>query len=469
MDSPRSSDDRIAYPTPPPHPQLSSPYSGRASFGGANVEALLATLLWMTLAMAFGGVVAALVTAVRSDGRAAWLLLPFAGLAIHELLGAPLRGPFDLDVAAFRAAALVLVAVGSFAALLALARVARERNLAEELHWDAMETLRAVNEVPLAPGEKALDELLAIGARHFNLPFGAVLRSDTELPVAIHFSKGTSIDRASADRVLAQFSEWSADRPIVDDVPDPGLPLPLTRVFATSLQRDQKRIGLLFFASVLPVTRALTATDKDLLSLLATRAALAVERDASIPAVRSDVRPLPSIARPIEIPAPPIAVTTAPAAVSPAAASLADQLRAGLGAETAAFALDPELEALHTPSTSLEEVAHSLASGARLLCAEGTLRVEAGTTQSRQGQTEFLTLTVYIADERIDASALNGASQRGNTSIEALGERLRAHGGDVSMSVEAGVGASMTAYVPVEPQASEPDSVPSRTPRHASS
>jgi len=434
------------------------------------VEALLATLLWMTLAMALGGVMATLVVAVRRDGRAAWLLLPFAGLALHQLLDESLREEFDLDVGTLQAAALVLVAVGSFAALLALARVARERNLAEELHWDAMETVRAVNEVPLAQGDKALAKLLAIGAQHFDLPFGAVLRSGADEPVAVHFSKETSIDRASAGLVLAQFRDWSAERPVVDDAPDPDLALALTRVFITSLQRDDKVTGQLFFASVLPVTRALTATDKDLLTLLATRGALALEGAASnFGAAASDVRPSPPVVGEIEIPGPPVPVPTAPAAVPPAAASLADRLRAGFGADASALALSPELEALHTPSVSLEEVAQSLARGARLVSAEGTLRVETGTTQSRQGQTEFLTLTVHIADEGIDARALNGASRRSTASIEALGERLRAHGGDVSISVEAGVGASMTAYVPVEPKTSEPVSLPSPTPRHASS
>ena len=124
------------------------------------------------------------------------------------------------------------------------------------------------------------------------------------------------------------------------------------------------------------------------------------------------------------------------------------------------LALDPTLEDDPAAEIPLEDIAYGLACGARLVSATGTLRVESGSIQPPQGGSHFITLTVWIDDPDLDASALNGVSATGNVSLEALGKQLRAHGGDVSMSVESGVGASMTAFVPVSPPSGDPPPPP---------
>ena len=142
------------------------------------MEAPLAILLWTTAALSLMGLVSTAVVAVRKDGRAAILLLPFGGVLLHQtpmLLGTPQMG-LALDTQTLQAGALLLVALGSFATLLGLSRIAGERNSAEELHWDAMEVIRASNELARPGHEEAgLAELLAIGARHFEMGFGAIL------------------------------------------------------------------------------------------------------------------------------------------------------------------------------------------------------------------------------------------------------------------------------------------------------
>lgn len=410
------------------------------------MEAPLATLLWITLAAATLGLVATLVVATRRDGRAAALLLLFGGVAGHQALlaGSPPTGDVALDPASLQAAALLTATLGGLLGLLALSRVARERNAAEELHWDAMETLRHVNQLALPGGPEApLAELLALGARHFDLGLGIVLAAGQEQPAAFHMDPGIEGDPAPLVASLQRYADWSSDRPCVDDAPDPELPAPLARVFIAPMHREGQVVGNLAFASRSPQRRKLTATDKDLLALLAHSAAglLAPRQDAP----ENDA------------PKPP-----------PRARGFAERLLARLEDASVELALEPGLEEAPGAELLLEDIAFGLARGARLVSRDGALRVESGSIRAPQGGSRFITLTVRIADPTLDATALNGVSSMGNGSLESLGEQLRSQGGDVSMSVETGVGASMTAYVPIAAAADEPPSPSDPRPRFLS-
>jgi hypothetical protein len=406
------------------------------------VEALLATLLWITLATSAVGLVTTLVVATRCDGRASALLLLFGGVLVHQSLVAvdPPTASLTLSAAGLQAVSLLAIALGGLVGLFGLARIGRERNGAEELHWDAMEMLRAVNEISLPGGsEEPLAELLTIGARRFELEIAAVLLRGAREPVALRMPGGPEVDRPRVASALRRYAEWKSDRPFIDDTPGPTPPLPLTRVFIATLYRDGEAFGNLAFASTAPNTRKLTATDKDLLALLANSATRLLSPES---------RETPDAAR--------------------SEPSLVDRLRERLAGNAVELALDPSFEDAPDAEIPLEDIAYGLACGARLVSSTGGLRVESGSIRSPEGESQFITLTVHIDDPALDASALNGVSTTGSTSLEALGEQLKNHGGDVSMSVETGVGASMTAFVPIASATGDDTSSSDPRPRYLS-
>jgi hypothetical protein len=145
-----------------------------------------------------------------------------------------------------------------------------------------------------------------------------------------------------------------------------------------------------------------------------------------------------------------------------------DRLRERLAGNAVELALDPSFEDVPDAEIPLEDIAYGLACGARLVSSTGGLRVESGSIRSPEGESQFITLTVHIDDPALDASALNGVSTTGSTSLEALGEQLKNHGGDVSMSVETGVGASMTAFVPIASATGDDTSSSDPRPRYLS-
>jgi hypothetical protein len=198
-------------------------------------------------------------------------------------------------------------------------------------------------------------------------------------------------------------------------------------------------VGNLAFASTAPNPRKLTATDKDLLALLANSATRLLG-----PEPRETVD------------APPVGP------------SFVDRLRKRLAGNEVELALDPSFDDVPEAEVLLEDIAYGLACGARLVSSSGALRVESGSIRSPEGDSQFITLTVHIDDPALDASALNGVSSTGSTSLEAVGEQLKSHGGDVSMSVESGVGASMTAFVPVASASGDNTSSTDPRPRYLS-
>ena len=384
----------------------------------------------------------------RRDAAAFVLLLLFGGLAVHQGLSAlhPPAADLGADAATAQAGALLLLGLAGLGALAVVARLARERDRAEELHWDAMETLRAVNELRLPGGsadaerpEHGLDALLRLGTERFGLPIGVVQRHGSDDPVALRLPAELDIESSQVVAALARFDGRQAERPLVEDTDDEAT---LGRIFIASLHRDGEAVGRIAFAAASRPRAKLTATDKDLLALLATAAADRL----GLPGRAAGAEPPPRLA------------AAAPAEVTPPseplpAPSFAERLRERLADDPIVLAVDPRLDDAEGADLGLEEVAVGLARGARRASAEGSLRVESGSIHSPQGDARFVTLTVHIDDPELDASALDGVSSTDDGSLGALGERLRSQGGDVSMSVEAGVGATMTAFVPLPPAA----------------
>jgi hypothetical protein len=247
-------------------------------------------MLLISLGVLVVGFVGAVVLAVRSgETRAVAFVGLFALLAARQ--GIVLRSLQSVSDTTFvwgavgaAEAALASAGVIGVIALAALWRTLSERDRAESLHWNSMEAVRILGEVAARPNltlDEKLDALLEIGCDRFDLEVGLVSRVDEDryevvgyrAPDDFPLSKGavlmladTYCTQALASTRPVAFENLEKIAKPQGDEPDE---LGFRAYFGVAVRVYGENLGTLCFGSRTPRSRRFTATDKDLLNLMA--------------------------------------------------------------------------------------------------------------------------------------------------------------------------------------------------------
>ena len=347
-------------------------------------------------------------------------------------------------------AAVLGMGCAAIVALRAVRRTTRERNRAEDLHWDAMETVRTLTELTTAPTpdlEAKLARVLALGSSRFGLEHACAWRADGESGRVLQGSE-LPLERL---KLTAQ-----ASRPLVliDPAPSP------TRVFfGAPVQLEGRTLGSLAFAGANEPVSRFTATDKDLLGLMAQWLAIELERnERPAPPIREVATPVvpPPAARPAR------AVSSRRGGDLNAAVRRSEaKMRRRVGIDgRLELALGTDLPRSRSGRISLPALIETLVESAARLAPKGRIRVETGVAGD-------LTLAVRVDGEGIDQAALDrvfgtangsGVQPGAALSLAQLERLLRLGGGDLSVSLEPPRRAVLTAFLPpLEPAAAAPE------------
>jgi hypothetical protein len=385
-------------------------------------------------------------------------------------LGRQIALSFDSELARLVAdGAIFGMGCAGIVALRAVRRTTHERNRAEDLHWDAMETVRTLTELASGAGSDLsakLAKVLALGVSRFGLERAAAWRADEDggRILATHPPPEHREGEPPAVPVERLEQAARAGRPLVlvDAKPAP------TAVFFGAAVRSGDRVwGSLGFAGARAPESRFAATDKDLISLMAQWLAIELEREGRGARRESELatRDAPEIAAPErarpaaepEAGAPAASPTLRPgrrggdlnAAIRRSEAKL--KRRIGVDASLE-LALATSLPRTRAGSISLPALIESLVVAAVRLAPDGRIRVETADAGD-------VTLAVRVEGSGLDEAALarvfegpNGGDPGGGGALPlAQLERLLRHGGgDLSVSLEPPRRVTLTAFVPAQ-------------------
>ncbi len=380
------------------------------------------------------GLAAALMLALRRDERSIPLAGVFAAGVIRQAiqLADPSRTAFGPNPATLGEASLCAGALAGLFALWALHHTALERDRAEDLHWDSMEAVRSLNELaaraPDAAGQR-LDALLELGVQRLGMRVGLLISTDETSVLALHRPRELEIEggalRAALEKPLARTA--LADRAIaLEDLDERCLAWNLRSFVGVAVRVDGTLRALLAFAG--EKHAPLGATDKDLLALMAQWAGNELEARAPAsapPARRTRRAPLERLER---------------------------RLREHLGSADYTLALDPSLGETRTGRLPLDTLTLCLVDAARRLSPHGPVHIESRPVPGALSG-GWVTLSVSVDANHLQADALTRAfdavGSKAVPSLTVVQERLRGEGGDISVAVETGRGATLTAFLPV--------------------
>ncbi len=466
-------------------------------------------VLAISIAVLLIAALAALVLLRRAgDPRAALFAAAFGLLAGSGILALWSLGrrPLGFDLPTL---ALLLVLAGSGLCpflVRVLWRTLRERDRSESLHWSSMETVRALADLSalssLELGAR-IDRLLAIGCEHFDLEVGLVSRieGDRYEVLAARAPKEVCVERGTTLPLDATWCRvaFGGARPF--DLPDVAASawadrardreLPFAAYLGTVVRSGGRPFGTLAFASREPRGERFTATEKDLLTLLARWLGRELEtRSAPAPAVAA-AKPAPSPTPPAPAPRRQpgpgwtrVRVRPRPAdraggarrpkrrerpALNAALRRLEPRIRRALGeGPTLELDLRAELEPAPTPGAPLDSIVLSLvAVAARALGGAG--RVELATRDLEiaapapgvlpaRAPDRYATIVVDAAGPSVDPDALAAAFEpateaalagdRSRLPLPTLYRLLQRRGGDLSVEVERARRARFTVYLP---------------------
>jgi hypothetical protein len=434
----------------------------------------------VTVIALLAGLVAALVLLLRtSEIRAGVLAAVLALLVVHPALTLwrePAR-PLGFDPATAADGAYLLASLLCLLVVVALWRTLGERDRMESLHWDAMEGVRALGELGSsrsADFDASLSRLLEIGCTCFGVEVGVAsrvrgkryeviaIRAPESFPVA----KGSvfPLEETCCAVVLG------AERPVA--LSGPGArPAPNAFRFqaylGTEIPLADGFYGTLCFASLAPRKAAFTATDKDLLRVMAQWLGRELEgRERARAPARRLAQPGGSerkgAARRREIPA-------------PRSVDLNDvlgrvkrqlELTAGPRIELDLRAA-PDLRAAQDHHLPLDAIVLSLVRNAVDAMPEGgKLTLETANLEVGAGEpgvvpavepNRYVTLTVRDTGSSLDAGALArvfeppppDAEGGGRLALAEVYRLLQRCGGDLSVNVEPGRGTDFTVFLPL--------------------
>jgi hypothetical protein len=459
------------------------------------VTALAAT----TLGLCLLGFARALWLVSRRGVPAGALALLFACGALRQgallYTGSPTQPGLALSADTLAELALLGTALAGLAVLRRLRRITRERDRAEDLHWDSMESVRAMSELAARPAADLGDKLrtvLELGATRFGLELGIAWcegRSDEGELLGLHTPASDRPQEETLGELLPALRDLvGAPRARVVVRPETRTPT----LFGVGVAVDGGPRGVLAFAGRRGEEGRFTATDKDLLGLMGqwlatelerrTRAKAAARPDEARPA-QDEVRHAPAEPRsaPGDVRHAPAEPRSAPAraTLSPlrprrgrdlnAAVRRAERgLRRRVGVEaTLELSLDPKLPRARPGRLSLPTLVESVVLAAARLAPTGRLHVET----RHDGGAGDLMLQVSVKDEAIDADGFerifteDGVADlpQGALPLARLERLLRRDDGDLSVAVEPGHGAVLCAYLPAQTARSDAaDAQPAR-------
>jgi len=427
---------------------------------------LLTAIVAITLGLCLLGLAYSVWLAARLSTAATGLALLFGFAAARQVfvLYEGSLPAWEPSATAFAELAVMGIALGGLAALRALRRTTRERDRVEDLHWDSMEAVRVMSEVAARPGAdlgQKVGTVLQHGAVRFGLELGIAWceRDGGEIEViGVH-----APDAEQQQSLLAELrprledaSRGTRAQVVVERGAEPRV------FFGTRIAIGDGGHGVLAFAGSRDPEERLTATDKDLLGLMAQWLGAELERRAR-PAARAvadaehevadaehEVAHAPPVAR--IAPLRPRRGRDLNAAVRRAEGAL--RRRVGTDA-TLELALDPQLPKVRAGRLSLATIVESAVLTAARLAPTGRIRVE---TRAPEEEAADLLLCVQASGD-VDAGALqrlfdeapDAETPRGGLPFSRLERLLRSDGGDLSVSIEPGERAVLTAYLPAAP------------------
>jgi hypothetical protein len=413
------------------------------------------------------GLLGALAVWVSGRGAGLTLAAAFSLFALHQAAGllSGTRWPLPADPELLAQCALLGGVAMSVLGLYSLRRTTRERDAAEDLHWDSMEVIRGVNEAAARPGasfEDKLARVLELGCARFELDSAVACRVASGAPELLAWrapetgTRGDALAQALAVR-LAQAAEGPRAFEIRDT--DAGTPESLARFLGAPARLADGSVCVVAFAGA--GAQRFTATDKDLCQLLAQWLRAELELRAAQAAPR--VAAAPS--------APRSEAATARHDLNRAVLRSETRLRTLVAADaTLELALATELVALRPQHVPLETLVESLVVAAHALAPSGALRVETSDVGGARGAgagAAYATLAVRVRGTSIDADALarvfaampvhTGEASGAALPLADVEGLLRRAGGDLSVDVEPGRGAVLTAFLPARaPRAAQP-------------
>jgi hypothetical protein len=447
----------------------------------------------VTVLVLLAGVTAALMLWLRTgEMRAGLLAGVLALLVVHPVLTLWQEPPHALGMDAATAAdgAYLLASLLCLLVVVALWRTLGERDRMESLHWDAMEGVRALGELGgsrSADLDASLARLLEIGCTCFGVDVGVAsrvrgkryevigIRAPETFPVA----KGSvfPIEETCCAAALG------AERPVA--LAGPGVRPPpnafrFQAYLGTEIPLGDGFYGTLCFASLAPRRAAFTATDKDLLRVMAQWLGREFERRER---ERAPARRLARSggsggpARRPEIP-------------KPRSVDLNDvlgrvrrqlELTAGPRIELDLRAA-PDLRAAQDHHLPLDAIVLSLVRNAVDAMPEGgKLTLETANLEVGAGEpgvvpavepNRYVTLTVRDTGSSLDAGALArvfeppppDADEGGRLGLAEVYRLLQRCGGDLSVNVEPGRGTDFTLFLPLADARPAPSPGPARAP-----
>ena len=449
----------------------------------------LSALLPISIVVLLVAIGASLVLLSRSgETRVGLLTAIFAFLAASQAVWLWLgwetpEGALSVVGAGF---ALIASALG-LALIVATSRTLGERDRIEALHWDSMEAVRILGDIA-RDAQLDLDgkiaALLELGCSRFHVDVGMALGvADDRCQVsAIHAPEGFPLGAGAlldpGDGVLRaaligerpvavariEESSWEGDALHRD--------LGLNAQLVTAVLVGGETTGLLAFASFEPREARFTATEKDLVSLMAhwlgseierldTARALDAARSALAGEAALDAPPARAVAR---------AGSHGRIHVNRALKRLQRSLRRLAGARVNfEMKLGDDVGPARAPAASFESVMHSLvAHAADGMSDGGTLTVETANLDSGGGgngaggaERGYVIVTVrdtaagepYALARTARAGGVDGGAESrraldGALPLSSVQRVLQRFGGDLSLQVEAGRGSTFTVFLP---------------------
>jgi hypothetical protein len=409
--------------------------------------------------------------------------------------------------------------VGALGVLIVVAlwRTLAERDRAEKLHWDSMETVRIIdelNENDSMPLDAKIAKLLEMGAARFGLAVGMVarVRESRYEVLAIHAPEDFPVVPGAVfpleETVCKNIVD--SDRPVgIEQIPESDAVGSRERAafgfgayLGAAIRIGGATYGTLSFASFEPRTERFSGTEKDLIRLMAQgvgseiarRDAMKAPVEGPTPAARAHP---PAVAHQARVDEPEAATRDETASLPrnrsdqyPERVIDPNRILQHIGSELRTLAgdsvnftmkLDPNLGFAAAQNVPLKAIARTLVMNAREAMPDGgELVIESANLEIAGGESgqmpavapdRYVTISFRDSGAEPDADALTRLFDQALTDTEPpSGPRrlplatvyrvLQICGGDLSVKVEPGRGSTFTVFLP---RASEPVRRPRET------
>jgi hypothetical protein len=468
----------------------------------------MSALLLLTIALFLAALVGCAVLWHRSgETRVGLFGALFLLIAIHQGVTAWTNWNDPLGWNAASLERLLGLAVGTLGVLIVVAlwRTLAERDRAEKLHWDSMETVRIIdelNENDSMPLDAKIAKLLEMGAARFGLAVAMVARvreSRYEI-IAIHAPEDFPVVPGAVfpleETVCKNIVD--SDRPVgIEQIPESDAMGSRERAafgfgayLGAAIRVNGATYGTLSFASFEPRTDRFSGTEKDLIRLMAQCVGSEIARrdgaksSAESPALAAPTH-APSVARQTAMDEPEAAASNETASLAGNHSEqyvgrvidpnrilqrIGNELRT-LAGESVNFEmkLDPNLGFAAAQNVPFKAIARTLVMNAREAMPEGgELVIESANLEIAGGESgqmpavapdRYVTISFRDSGAEPDADALTRLFDQAAPDTEPpSGPRrlplstvyrvLQICGGDLSVKVEPGRGSTFTVFLP---------------------